>query len=65
MKIDKKVTVKCPHCQLIIFDNQAIEHKYMLCECKFCLTKFRWSRSRTDIIVPADHQYLLLIKKYV
>ena len=56
------VEIKCPNCRMIQ------EHTYTTAtyspvygQCKLCNTLYRWSKTRTVAIVPADRQHQLTI----
>jgi uncharacterized Zn-finger protein len=61
MNINKKVTVKCPNCEMIAVDNAEVKEKTLFCTCKFCDTRFKWMRTKSEIIIPADKKHYLTL----
>ena len=59
-KTEINVDIECPNCQMLV-SHEYTEQTYskVYGECKFCGTKWRWSKEETVEIVPASQ------KKYI
>jgi len=65
MNANQEAIIECPNCGMsskLTYTEATYQPPYYN-QCTFCNTKFKWTKTTCQIIVPADKKQYIIIKR--